>query len=92
MKRFFYGGLIHTMDPGSVTVETHLIDGDRIAATGRRAALSEAAEGGREVDLAVLLPAFIDAHHHFGIAATVVPPVRFGALAIGRAGESEVRQ
>lgn len=70
-RTLFSGGPIHTMAPGRPTVESLLVEDERIIAAGPLEAVAGRADDAQRIDLAgaSLLPAFIDAHHHFCIAA-----------------------
>lgn len=70
-RLLFSGGPIHTMKPGAPGAESLLVEGERIVAAGSMETVARRAEGAQHVDLAgaSLMPGFIDAHHHFCIAA-----------------------
>lgn len=60
-----------TQDPRAPRADCVLIEGERIAAVGDRAAADASAHGAAAVDLggAVVVPGFVDAHNHLSVAA-----------------------
>jgi predicted amidohydrolase YtcJ len=69
VRRAFVGGLVETMDGGS-RPDVVIVSGDRIAAVGGRELLYDQRDI-EVIDLQgrMLLPGFIDAHHHLSIGA-----------------------
>ncbi|MHB8492746.1 MAG: hypothetical protein ACYDA6_11125, partial [Solirubrobacteraceae bacterium] len=66
------GGAIRTMDSTRPCVDAVGVVGDKIVACGTEAEVAAAVgDGAERVDLGggALLPAFIDAHHHYCMAA-----------------------
>ena len=85
-EKIFTGGTIVTLDPAAPQVEAIAVGGGRILALGTQAEVMASATDATEViDLqgAVLLPAFIDAHGHFMNAPQMVKWVNVQGVPAG---------
>ena len=81
-QRLLYNGNFLTMDEGSSTADSVLVEGGRIKAVGRKAECRAIATHAEEVNLdgQTVIPGFIDPHGHFPdsgflncIASTFLP-------------------